>query len=312
MKYTEIKGKKLSAMSLGTVQLGMNYGIANDGGKPDEAKSFAMLRAALENGITSLDTARAYGDSEEVIGRFLKTWDGEIPYITTKIHKLEGDTPAEIEKFIVTSMESSLERLGLQKVNNVMLHVAGDIAAHGKAGAEAMYSLVKRGYTDSVGASVYGAAEIDEMLKFEEYTTTQIPMSIFDQRLIALGTVDKLKDHGITVFVRSVFLQGLFFLDPDNLDDPILVEHAIPKIRLLREIAASEGMTVAQLAIAFMRDTVGVTSLVLGADTPDQVRDNIAYFDVPSLSDSVMAKLRTEFAEVDIPEIMKVLSRPKK
>ena len=67
----------------------------------------------------------------------------------------------------------------------------------------------------------------------------------------------------------------------------------------------------AQLAIAFMRDTVGVTSLVLGADTPQQVKENIAYFDAPTLSASVMTRLQAEFADVDIPEIMKVLSRPK-
>lgn len=312
MKYTDVKSKKLSGMTIGTVQLGMNYGIANNAGKPDEEKSFSMLRAALEGGVTSIDTARAYGDSEEVIGRFFKTWKGDFPFITTKIQKLEGETEAELEKYVVTSMESSLERLGVSKVNAVMLHVAGDISAHGKAGAKAMYSLVRRGYTDIVGASVYTSAEVEEMLKYEEYSVTQVPMSIFDQRLIASGTVDKLSDRDYTVFVRSVFLQGLFFLDPDKLDDPILVEHAVPKIRLLREIAASEGMTVAQLAIAFMRDTAGVTSLVLGADTPEQVRDNIAYFDAPSLSADVMKKLRDEFSCVDIPEIMKVLSRPKK
>ena len=300
-------------MTIGTVQLGMNYGIANSAGKPDEEKSFSMLRAALEGGVTSIDTARAYGDSEEVIGRFFKTsWTGELPFITTKLQKLEGETEAEIEKYVVTAMESSLARLGVQKVNAVMLHVAGDIAAHGKAGARAMYSLVKREYADMVGASVYNADEIGEMLKYDEFTVTQIPMSIFDQRLIASGTVDKLRDKGYAVFVRSVFLQGLFFLDPDEIDDPILLEHAVPKIRTLRQIASSEDMTVAQLAIAFMRDTAGVTSLVLGADTPEQVRDNIAYFDAPKLSDSVMARLRAEFVDVDIPEIMKVLSRPKK
>lgn len=312
MNYTDVKGNKLSAMSLGTVQLGMNYGIANDGGKPDEGKSFAMLRAALESGITSIDTARVYGDSEEVIGRFFKTWERELPFITTKVPKIQGETASEVEKFVVTTVEESLERLGVSKVNAIMLHVAGDLAEHGQNAADAMASLVKRGYTDIVGASVYNADEVAEMLKYDEYTTTQVPMSIFDQRLIASGTVDKLKDHGYTVFVRSVFLQGLFFLDPDKQDDPILVEHAVPKIRLLREIAASEGLTVAQLAIAFMRDTAGVTSLVLGADTPEQVRDNVAYFDVPALSGDIMTKLRREFAEVDIPEIMKVLSRPKK
>lgn len=312
MNYTEVKGKKISAMSLGTVQLGMNYGIANDGGKPDEAKSHSMLRAALECGITSLDTARAYGDSEEVIGRFLKTWEGELPFITTKVHKIQGESAAEVEKFIVSSVEDSLTRLGVNKVNAVMLHVTKDLYDHGQKAADAMASLVKRGYTDIVGASVYNSTEVEEMLKYDVYTTTQVPMSIFDQRLIASGTVDKLKERDYTVFVRSVFLQGLFFLDPDKIDDPILVEHAAPKIRLLREIAAAEEMSVAELAIAFMRDTAGVTSLVLGADTPDQVLENMNYFGTHELSASTMARIRSEFAEVDIPEIMKVLSRPKK
>ncbi len=313
MKYTDVKGNKLSAMSLGTVQLGMNYGIANDGGKPDEAKSFAMLRCALEDsGITSIDTARVYGDSEEVIGRFFKTYKGALPFITTKVPKIQGESAAEVEKFVITTVEESLDRLGVNKVNAVMLHVAGDLAAHGKNAADAMESLVKHGYTDIIGASVYNSAEVEEMLKYDVYTTTQVPMSIFDQRLIASGTVDKLKERDYVVFVRSVFLQGLFFLDPDGIDDPILLEHAVPKIKLLREIAAVEGITVAELAIAFMRDTAGVTSLVLGADTPDQVRDNAKYFDVPLLSKDTMTRLRAEFAEVNIPEIMKVLSRPKK
>ena len=85
MKYTTVSGKRLSSMSLGTVQLGMNYGIANNSGKPDEAKSHAILRAALEGGVTSIDTARVYGNSEEVIGNFFKSYDGELPFITTKL-----------------------------------------------------------------------------------------------------------------------------------------------------------------------------------------------------------------------------------
>ena len=78
MKKTLVLGKPLPAMTLGTVQLGMNYGIANQDGKPNEEKSFAILRTAIENGAASLDTARAYGDSEDVIGRFLKTLNGDL------------------------------------------------------------------------------------------------------------------------------------------------------------------------------------------------------------------------------------------
>ena len=204
-----------------------------------------------------------------------------------------------------------MQRLGVNRVDAVMLHSTADLYAHGAKIATAMESLLKKGYTDRIGVSVYDGKDVEEMLKYPQYSVTQVPMSIFDQRLIASGLVSKLKERDYAVLVRSVFLQGLFFLDPDTITDPILVEHAVPKIHILRKIAEAEGMSIAQLAIAFMRDTAGVTSLVLGADLPQQVKENIEYFDAPSLSSGVMETLRKEFAFVDIPEIMKVLSRPK-
>ena len=303
--------KNISPMTLGTVQLGLNYGIANTAGKPDEEKSFSILRAALSGGVTYLDTARGYGDSEEVIGRFLKTREGPLPGIVTKIPKLQGTTPYEIEKFVTESMEESLASLGVNKVDMVMLHGADDPAIHGQKCADAMKALLDRGYTQQVGVSVYTAENIQSMLEYDVFSLTQVPMSIFDQRLIAGGWIDRLKERDYTVFVRSVFLQGLFFLDPETMTDPILVQHAAPKLRVLREIADRENMTVAQLAIAFIRDLPGVTSLVLGADTPEQVQNNIAYFDTPALSETVMDRLQREFANADIPAIMQVLSRPK-
>lgn len=311
MKCTEIKGKKLSAMSLGTVQLGMNYGIANNGGQPKEEQSFEMLKCAFENGITSLDTARAYGNSEEVLGRFFKTWKGDMPFITTKVIDIDGENDVEIEKSVTSCLETSLEKLSLPKVNCVMLHRASNLAKNGDSVARAMEKLVKRGYTDIVGASVYTGEELENMFRYDVYTATQIPMSIFDQRLITSGMTDKLADRGITVFVRSVFLQGLFFLDPDEITDPILAEHAAPKIRLLRECAEREGMSIAELAISYMRDVRGVTSLVLGADTAEQVKANAAYFETASVSKETVDKIKRAFSSVNIPEIMKVLSRPK-
>ena len=69
MKNTTVAGKSISKMSLGTVQFGLHYGIANDVGKPPEEQSFEMIKAALDSGVTSIDTARAYGDSDDIIGR---------------------------------------------------------------------------------------------------------------------------------------------------------------------------------------------------------------------------------------------------
>ena len=301
-----------SPMTLGTVQLGMNYGIANCDGKPSEEKSFSILRAALEKGVTTLDTARAYGNSEEVIGNFLKTWEGPAPHIITKIRKLQGTTPKELEQFATESVEASLKDLGVSRVDGIMLHGATDPAIHGKACADAVKALIDHGYTDRVGVSVYTARDICSMLQYDVFSMTQAPMSIFDQRLLQDGSIAALQERGYTVFVRSVFLQGLFFLDPDKITDPILQTHAAPKIRLLRRIAGELNISVAQLAIAFMRDQPGVSSLVLGADTPEQVTENLSCFDTPCLNRDTMSLLQEEFKNVDIPAIMQVLSRPKK
>ena len=301
--------RNISPMTLGTVQLGMNYGIANDSGKPSLEKSFSILKEAVEGGITSLDTARAYGNSEEVIGAFLKESGKKDLCITTKIPRFKGE--GSLESYVVESVEGSLERLGIEKLSSVMLHAAGDLFEYGGRIVSALEELVKRGYAEKVGVSVYGADEIDELLKYDALQVTQIPMSIFDQRLIACGALDRLAKRGVEVYVRSVFLQGLFFLDPDMVTDPILQKEAVPYIRSLRRIAGREGMTLAQLAVGFMRDLEGVTSLVLGADAPEHVRQNLSYFSTPSLSERTMAELKKEFAEVDVPEIMKVLSRPK-
>ena len=63
MKYNETKGVSISELSLGTVQLGVSYGINNQSGKPDRTQAFGILDTALTNGISALDTAAAYGDS---------------------------------------------------------------------------------------------------------------------------------------------------------------------------------------------------------------------------------------------------------
>lgn len=311
MKYSTVEGYNISKMSLGTVQFGLHYGIANDVGKPCEEQSHDMIKTALDLGITSIDTARAYGDSEDIIGRYFKKSGRELPFTSTKV-AIEPDVdPAIFEKHIIESVELSLEKLGVNKVNNIMLHDSEWMADHGDRLAKYFGDLVKRGYCDMVGISMYSGEDIDKMLEYDVFTSTQIPLSIFDQRLINSGHIQKLCDRNFTVFIRSVFLQGLFFLDPAKITDPILVEHALPRILKLHELCEKEGLTIAEMAITFLRDMPGITSLVLGADNPDQIRANIHYFDAHPLSEETIDILKKTFADVNIPEIMKVLSRPK-
>ena len=335
MKYIERNGFKLSNMTLGTSQIGFPYGVANTTGWPGLEQSFDMLHFALENGVTSLDTARGYGESEERIGKFFSgsKFAGSMPYITTKLRIGLGTnrpggvilSPGELDELatqciseyeqwkrtIIDTIEMSLSQLGLSKVNCIMLHDPIEMLAGGSVLAKVMGELVTKGYTDEVGVSVYQPSEVDAMLQYDEFSATQLPFNLFDQKMIHSGSLKKLKEKNYVVFVRSVFLQGLFFLDPEELDDPLLIEHAAPHIRTLRQLAYDEGVSIAQLAISFVRDTEGVTSLVLGCETNGQIAENIELISGPEISKKTMEAARTAFPNLAYEEIMTVLRRPK-
>ena len=325
----------MSNMTLGTAQIGMNYGVANVSGKPGDEESLIMLESAVDGGITSIDTASTYGDSEARLGRFFQSpfFHGEPPYITTKLRVGIGatrqgglvlseselgqltkeylDMGAAAEKTVFQTVEQSLERLKLKKINCVMLHDPVEMRAGGKPLAKIMGKLVKAGYADEVGGSVYFPADVDALLSYDEYTATQLPMSIFDQKMIHSGALVRLYNNNFAVFVRSVFLQGLFFLDPDKDLDPILAEHAVPHIRTLRRLAQDEGVSIAQLAISFVRDTLGVTSLVLGCDTKAQLEENVKLMEGPAVSEKTMNVILNSFTDLHYEEIMTVLGRVK-
>lgn len=313
MQYTQIGGRSVSNISLGTVQLGLNYGIANQNGKPSREASFAMLEAALSHGITALDTARGYGDSELVLGDFFRSTHKTFPFLTTKLTSTlpAQGSQSEIEKAIVQSVESSLERLGLSRVDCLLLHKASDMQAYGRIVPDTLGRLIKDGYIGMAGVSVYYPEEVDCMLQDDIYTAIQIPLNIFDQRLIRGGQLNRLLEKGTHVFVRSVFFQGLFFLDPDTMQEPALQVYAAPYIKKLQALAARSGLTVAQLAAAFVRDLPGVTSLVLGADTPAQVVENTALMNVPPLDSQLLEETLHTFGDVNYEGIMDVLRRPR-
>jgi aryl-alcohol dehydrogenase-like predicted oxidoreductase len=316
MIYTDIAGKKVSAMSLGTVQLGLFYGIANTEGKPDREKCFSILDAALEKGITAIDTARNYGDAEDVLGAYFlaRPEAAEKAFITTKLASFlpPGAPAAEVEKSLYHSVETSLSKLGLKKADCLLLHNAMDMTQHGSVVAGTIRNILKKGYARIAGVSVYYPNEAEAMLDNDLWQVVQLPMNIFDERFVLSGAVEKLRKKNISVFVRSVFFQGLFFLDPDTVTDPNLVQYAVPHIRALRDLADRAGISVAQFTLAYIRDLPGVTSLVLGAENRDQVYENAALFETSALEDALRQEAEKQFSGINYEGIMATLSKPRK
>jgi aryl-alcohol dehydrogenase-like predicted oxidoreductase len=302
---------KISAMTLGTVQLGMEYGIANTSGKPTLQKAFEVLDTAIEGGINSFDTASGYGESEEVLGKYFTRQDsgGEFsfPLLTTKfrVDPMMGTDTASIEKQIFGFAEQSLEKLKIKKIPVYMLHNAKDLSQYGSVVSDTLKKLKYEGVIEKAGVSVYFPAEVEEMLENDLYEAVQIPMNAFDTKMVRSGVLKKLRDKGCIVFVRSVFLQGLFFMDPDQM--PESLSSTALYLKQLQEISRQEGLSIAQLALSFIRDMEGVTSLVIGAETPEQVADNIKLMEGPALGASSISKLEKLSAEAPIETIMKEL-----
>ena len=304
-------GRPFSQMSLGTVQLGLDYGIANEDGKPSLEQSYDVLRTAIEGGVTALDTAASYGNSEKVLGGYFRQFGGRDGiFITTKYGlNMAGAPRAAAREALRRGLEQSLENLGMDSVDCLMLHRAEDFDEQGEAIAEALSELKAEGLIGCAGISIYRPESLEKPLQTDVFSMVQAPMSMFDHALKDSGWLETLRRRGIALIVRSVFLQGLFFLDPDAISDPELARVAGDRLRMIRALADREGMTMAELAIAYIRDMPGVTSLVLGAEKPEQVRQNLRYFggEVAALS-AEGRRFIDENCAADIAQIMKALS----
>lgn len=299
MKILHKKGFALTPLTLGTVQLGLNYGIANVLGKPDQAKSFALLRRSEQLGVNSFDTAAGYGESEIVLGRYFKQEINPDRLIVTKF-KLpstkEDLSAAQIEESLRTQLMQSLDRLGLTKIPVYLMHNPDDLHRYGDVLSQLLETLIAEDLIQMAGVSIYKGTDLDVMLRYNVFQATQIPINIFDQRLIRSGHLQRLQEAGILVFARSVFLQGLFFMDPDQLPD--YLSEAAPLLRQLINLAAAQGISIAQLALSFVRDLAGIDSLVIGAETPEQVEANVALLASPVLPAKVIDLAKEYFNEV--------------
>ena len=300
MQYIDFNGHKISKITLGTVQLGMNYGINNQGGQPDTETAGEILSAAIEGGITSFDTSSDYGTSEKVLGDYFGKKVAK-PLIVTKFGVGGHDDPLiekEVEKTIREQVENSLLRLKYDKLPLLLSHNGNDIECYGKTLIKILKKLKDEKLVDKVGSSLNYFSQIDKVLANDIFEAVQLPLNMMDVKNATGDGIEKLYKSGVAVFIRSVFLQGLFFRDPETLPQGVL-QNAKEPLKKMRKIAEDEGILITELAIAYIRDIQGVTSLVMGAEKPEQVKENISLINCKPLSENVRDKITATFKNVD-------------
>ena len=298
MKYSEKRDLKLSLFQLGTVQLGMNYGITGNTEKPKREYAFSILDKALELGVNAIDTANNYGDSEAVIGEWLSRVENDKrPAVITKIGPFDHSSEKTLRDDIFLQAEKCRETLGIDCIDMLMIHNFEDYKRNPEVVKNAFFELRDRGVIKYTAISAYSEDDYGLIAK-SGFDAVQIPLNIFDHYQIENGGIKALKDAGMHIFARSVFLQGLVFMTPETVDPRM--DFVIPYLEKFRSLCEEFGMEPEALAVSFVVSLPGITGLALGCQSPEQVIDNASLIDkIRTLTDGEMKKIRETFLNID-------------
>lgn len=297
MKYNQYKGSTISNLTLGTAQLGIDYGVANKEGKPSKETVLKILEYASKEGVNSFDTAPSYGNSEEILGSFIhKIGFTEEPFLITKIPKIRYPdlSTKEIDIVIRNSVTNSMKRLNTTQITGCLLHEPEDMT---DVVIDSLSKIKNEGLVKFIGVSIYTPNDVKKFLTFKELDVIQVPLNVLDTRLIHLN-IKELKKKNVAIFARSIFLQGLLHLKPINLPKYLQMEKKY--LEKLHLISSHYNISIPQLALTFVRDIPGVTSLVVGCESLSQLRMNLELLESPPLDQRIRDEIVKEFS--DVPE----------
>ena len=282
-------GKLQSEMTLGTAQLGSDYGVVNRTGQPSRSTAMAMTRHAIAHGVTSLDTARGYGESEEVLKQALTgAWRSRVEVIT-KLDPLGSLRPDagrdEIRAAVHESVRRSCLALGVKSLQTLLLHRWSHRTDWQGAVWQHLLELREAGLIGVLGVSVYHPHEALEALRDPDVKHIQIPFNILDYRWEGHGVPKAvMKRPDVVVHARSALLQGLLTSDVEAWPDALGFDGSRCLNRLQDWARRLDRKDVADLCFAYVRSQNWISSVVVGCETLGQVRDNLALFCLTKLT----------------------------
>ena len=249
-------------LAIGTVQFGLDYGIANQNGRVNTNQIQSILNFAHENNINTIDTAKAYGDSEKSIGNYLKlkkkTW-----YIITKI--------SNSDKNLIEQILDSKEKLTV--LPTIILAHSANLFLDPMFQSKLQETKDKK-LVHSIGVSLYSEEEINQVLDSKiKPDVIQLPLNILDTRLYRCGVLSKLFDREIEIHVRSAFLQGLFYLSKAELEDGF--KDVIPSLEKLKSISTDIGLTLSELSLLWLVSLKEVSKIIIGVDNVNQLKTHL-------------------------------------
>ena len=288
-------------MTLGTVQLGLPYGIANATGQPSQKVADEIVRVAWEGGVRTFDTAQGYGESETVLGRVLSRYGlAEEAKIISKLSpNLKHDDTGMLENII----RQSHIKLGVSSLAVLMFHREDHLPLLDGAVGERLRQIRCMGLFGSFGVSVYTPEAAVSSLNHPDVDVVQLPASLFDRRFEAAGVFALAAQLGKTIHIRSALLQGVLCMEPDAL--PVHLSQLKPFLQVFRMLCAEHSLPPASLALAWLLRRYPAAYVLFGAETPEQVKKNL---DLPELNDTFFPVIESELESCLPPQLPELLN----
>lgn len=268
----------MSRLALGTAQFGLDYGVANAGGRMALDEAQRILGTARRCGVDTLDTAIAYGDAEARLGQ-LGT-DGF--RLVTKLPAVpQGE--ADVEAWVRAQLARSQARLQRPRVDGLLLHRPQQLLQQGgDALARALLAVQADGLATRIGVSVYDPAELGPLCEAMPITLVQAPLNLLDRRLQDSGWAMRLTGQGTEVHVRSAFLQGLLLMPPGR--RPPWCGRWTALWAAWDAWLADTGLTPLQACLRYAAAVPGVDRVVVGVDGAAQLEAIVAALGPPPLA----------------------------
>jgi Spore coat polysaccharide biosynthesis protein F, CMP-KDO synthetase homolog len=288
----------LQRLVIGGAQLGLNYGINNTRGQPSEKESSELLQTAIHNNILYIDTANAYGNSEQVIGNSLsKGWQSCVKVITKLSPLTDCPTDANqlvINAFVDASIYQSCRNLNRSFLDVLMLHRAGHLDEWHGFVWHRLQMLQNEGLIENLGVSVQSPAELDRVLDEPKVRFIQMPYNILDWRWDSC--IEKLKriksERDVSVHIRSTLLQGLLITKTHEHWRKANVKNSQSVVDWLENITIKYNrLNVIDLCLAYIRTQNWVDGVVVGMETKEQLIENIKYFNEPLLNNDELNQI---------------------
>ena len=259
---------------LGTVQFGLDYGVNNTSGKPGQEAVNEILKHAYISGIICLDTAEAYGDAHEVIGRFHEAYPLMRFDIISKLpHQLDEDLKTKLARY--------LRQLKVDHLKGMLFH-SYDTYNDNRSALKVLNSYKEKGTIEAIGVSIYTNAQMEDVINDENIDIIQLPFNLLDNLNLRKELLLKAKEKGKIIHTRSAFLQGLFFasLTKENK----IIEDLKIELTQINNLSKEYNISIQKIALNYCLQQNLIDNVLIGVDNLSQLDQNLkdANFELPT------------------------------